>query len=91
MRKMKSLLCVLLTMIISLGSMVTVKADTEIKDIHQKYGAVDILVNAAAMFMDGSLSEPVDNFRKIMECHCSIWNTENGDGDNESTEKRIYI
>ena len=36
------------------------KADTEIKDIHQKYGAVDILVNAAAMFMDGSLSEPVD-------------------------------
>ena len=43
------------------------KADTEIKDIHQKYGAVDILVNAAAMFMDGSLSEPVDNFRKIME------------------------
>ena len=31
MRKIKSLLCVLLTMIISLGSMVTVKADTEIK------------------------------------------------------------
>ena len=43
------------------------KADTEIKDIHQKYGAVDILVNAAAMFMDGSLSEPVDNFRKILK------------------------
>lgn len=70
------------------------KADTEIKDIHQKYGAVDILVNAAAMFMDGSLSEPVDNFRKIMEIKCSlsIWNTENGDGDNESTRKTdIYL
>ena len=43
------------------------KVDTEIKNIHQKYGTVDILVNAAAMFMDGSLSESVDNFRKIME------------------------
>lgn len=43
------------------------KVDTEIKRINQKYGAIDILVNAAAMFMDGSLSEPVDNFRKIME------------------------
>ena len=43
------------------------KVDTEIKNIHQKYGTVDILVNAAAMFMDGSLSESVDNFRKIIE------------------------
>ncbi len=40
MRKMKSLLCVLLTMIISLGSMVTVKADTEIKPYENKENAV---------------------------------------------------
>ena len=37
---MKSLLCVLLTMIISLGSMVTVKADTEIKPYENKENAV---------------------------------------------------
>jgi short-subunit dehydrogenase len=43
------------------------KLDNEIKNIHQKYGAIDVLVNAAALFMDGSLNEPVDNFRKIME------------------------
>ena len=40
MRKIKSLLCVLLTMIISLGSMVTVKADTEIKPYENKENAV---------------------------------------------------
>ena len=40
MRKMKILLCVLLTMIISLGSMVTVKADTEIKPYENKENAV---------------------------------------------------
>jgi short-subunit dehydrogenase len=33
----------------------------------QKYGTVDVLVNAAALFVDGSLNESVDNFRKIME------------------------
>jgi short-subunit dehydrogenase len=41
--------------------------DNEIKGINQKYGAIDILVNAAALFMDGSLNEPVDNFKKIIE------------------------
>jgi short-subunit dehydrogenase len=41
--------------------------DNEIKGINQKYGAIDILVNAAAIFMDGSLNEPVDNFKKIIE------------------------
>jgi short-subunit dehydrogenase len=41
--------------------------DNEIKSINQKYGAIDILVNAAALFMDGSLNEPVDNFKKIIE------------------------
>lgn len=43
------------------------KVDYEIKNINEKYGTIDILVNAAAMFMDGSLNEPVENFRKIME------------------------
>lgn len=43
------------------------KVDAEIKNIHQQYGTIDILVNAAAMFMDGSLNESVDNFRKILE------------------------
>jgi short-subunit dehydrogenase len=43
------------------------KLDDEIKSIHQKYGVIDILVNAAALFMDGSLNEPVDNFKKILE------------------------
>jgi NADP-dependent 3-hydroxy acid dehydrogenase YdfG len=43
------------------------KLDSEINTINQKYGAIDILVNAAALFMDGSLNEPVGNFKKIME------------------------
>jgi short-subunit dehydrogenase len=43
------------------------KIDLEIKDINRQYGAIDILVNAAGIFMDGSLNEPVDNFKKIME------------------------
>jgi short-subunit dehydrogenase len=43
------------------------KIDHEIKDINRQYGAIDILVNAAGIFMDGSLNESVDNFRKIME------------------------
>jgi short-subunit dehydrogenase len=43
------------------------KVDDEIKKINQKYGTVDILVNAAAMFIDGSLNEPVENFKKIIE------------------------
>lgn len=43
------------------------KVDHEIRNINQKYGAIGILVNAAAMFMDGSLNESVDNFKKIIE------------------------
>lgn len=41
--------------------------DIELNKLHQKFGEISILVNAAAMFMDGSLSEPVDNFKKILE------------------------
>jgi short-subunit dehydrogenase len=41
--------------------------DNAIRGINQKYGTIDILVNSAALFVDGSLSEPVDNFRKIIE------------------------
>ena len=43
------------------------RMNNEIRNINRKYGAIDILVNAAALFMDGSLSEPVDNFKKIIE------------------------
>lgn len=43
------------------------KVDTEIRNLNQKFGGISILVNAAAMFMDGSLSEPVDNFKKILD------------------------
>lgn len=43
------------------------KVDCVIKDVYQQYGTVDILVNAAAMFMNSSLNESVDNFRKILE------------------------
>lgn len=44
-----------------------VKVDSEIRKISADFGKIDILVNAAAMFMDGSLSESVDNYRKIIE------------------------
>ncbi|MDR1222493.1 MAG: SDR family oxidoreductase [Tannerella sp.] len=43
------------------------KLDNAIRDISQKYGTIDILINSAALFVDGSLNEPVDNFRKIIE------------------------
>jgi short-subunit dehydrogenase len=43
------------------------KLDNEIRNLNQKYGTIDILVNAAALFMDGSLSESIDNFKKILE------------------------
>jgi short-subunit dehydrogenase len=43
------------------------KVDHEIKKINQRYGTIDILVNAAAMFIDGSLNESIDNFKKIIE------------------------
>jgi short-subunit dehydrogenase len=43
------------------------KTDNEIRNINQKQGAIDILVNAAAMFMDGSLNASVEDFKKIIE------------------------
>ncbi|MCS3161115.1 SDR family oxidoreductase [Bacteroides faecis] len=44
-----------------------IKVDSEIRKINESFGKIDILVNAAAMFMDGSLSEAIDEYRKIME------------------------
>ena len=44
-----------------------IKVDSEIRKIKESFGKIDILVNAAAMFMDGSLSEAIDEYRKIME------------------------
>jgi short-subunit dehydrogenase len=43
------------------------EAGREIRRINQTYGAIDILVNAAASFMDGSLEEPVENYEKIIK------------------------
>jgi NADP-dependent 3-hydroxy acid dehydrogenase YdfG len=43
------------------------RLDDAVRSINQKYGAIDILVNAAALFMDGSLNESVDSFKKIIE------------------------
>jgi short-subunit dehydrogenase len=43
------------------------KVNKEIRNINQKYGIIDILVNAAAIFMDGSINESVDSFKKIIE------------------------
>jgi len=43
------------------------RVDSEIRYINQEYGKIDVLVNAAAMFMDGSLNESVDKFRAMME------------------------
>jgi NADP-dependent 3-hydroxy acid dehydrogenase YdfG len=31
--------------------------DNAIRNINQKYGTIDILVNSAALFVDGSLNE----------------------------------
>lgn len=41
--------------------------DASIRNINKIHGKIDILVNSAAMFMDGSLNEPVDNFKKIVD------------------------
>jgi short-subunit dehydrogenase len=43
------------------------KVDNEIRNLNQKYGTIDILVNAAALFLDGSLDESIDNFKKIVD------------------------
>ncbi|MDR2815789.1 MAG: SDR family oxidoreductase [Proteiniphilum sp.] len=43
------------------------QVDHEIKNINQKYGTIDILVNAAASYIDGSLNESVDNYEKIIK------------------------
>jgi short-subunit dehydrogenase len=64
---MKSSTNVLEPIVLPLDITDYVKVNDEIKKVNQKYGAVEILVNAAAMFIDGSLNEPVDNFKKIIE------------------------
>ena len=59
--------CIQQPIVLPLDLTDSAKVDYEIKNINEKYGTIDFLVNAAAMFMDGSLNEPVENFRKIME------------------------
>ena len=59
--------CIQSPIILPLDLTDSTKVDCELRNIHQKYGDIDILVNAAAMFMDGSLNESVDDYRKIME------------------------
>ena len=41
--------------------------DKTIREIHHTFGRIDVLVNAAGMFMDGSLDESVDNYKKIID------------------------
>jgi NADP-dependent 3-hydroxy acid dehydrogenase YdfG len=41
--------------------------DLKIKQIASQYGKIDILVNSAAMFIDGSLNGSIDDYRKIIE------------------------
>jgi NADP-dependent 3-hydroxy acid dehydrogenase YdfG len=43
------------------------KVHKEIRNISKQYGAIDILVNSAAMFLDGSLSESIDDYKRIVE------------------------
>ena len=59
--------CIQSPIILPLDLTDSTEVDCELRNIHQKYGDIDILVNAAAMFMDGSLNESVDDYRKIME------------------------
>lgn len=45
----------------------TSELDLKIKQIANQYGSIDILVNSAAMFIDGSLNCSIDDYRKIIE------------------------
>lgn len=38
-----------------------------LKQLHAQYGDIDILINSAAIFLDGSLEASVDQFKKLME------------------------
>lgn len=41
--------------------------DFEIKQIANQYGSIDILVNSAAMYIEGSIHCSIDDYRKIFE------------------------
>ena len=71
MRKMKSLLCVLLTMIISLGSMVTVKADTEIKPYENKENAV--LLKREYIDLDEDTVTEIESYEEKIPVSCKSW------------------
>lgn len=47
------------------------KVDCELRNIHQKYGDIDILVNAACYVHGRLFKESVDDYRKIMEINCN--------------------
>ncbi|MDR1417141.1 MAG: SDR family oxidoreductase [Prevotellaceae bacterium] len=64
---MKSNSCTPEPIVLPLDITDSAKVDYEVRSINRKYGAVDILVNAAAAFADGSLSESVDYFRNVVE------------------------
>jgi len=42
------------------------KIDSAIKKINREYGTIDILVNSAAMFIDGSLDESIERYKEIV-------------------------
>ena len=71
MRKMKDLLCVLLTMIISLGSMVTVKADTEIKPYENKENAV--LLKREYIDLDEDTVIEIESYEEKNSVSCKSW------------------
>jgi NAD(P)-dependent dehydrogenase (short-subunit alcohol dehydrogenase family) len=41
--------------------------DGELRRLDGLYGGIEVLVNAAGVFVDGSLEEPVERFREILE------------------------
>jgi NADP-dependent 3-hydroxy acid dehydrogenase YdfG len=43
------------------------ETEQKIKEIANEYGPIDILVNSAAMFLDGSLNESIENYKKIID------------------------
>lgn len=43
------------------------RVEKEIKNINRKYGDIDILVNSAGIFIDGSLNASILDYKKIVE------------------------
>ena len=53
--------------IISLDLTNFADVDREIKKVYHDFGSIDLLVNSAAMYMDGTLNKSVDSYKKMIE------------------------